>query len=144
MWKTLGQATLWKTEINFNIQNSEALSRPDNSGNRHRSKSKTELRIIINRKFTHISNGNAGSLLPPHYHTEPRLVLHNAVGHAHLAAQGRHEQHNLKQDTAVYPYIYRLQSQSMASMIRVKKLEKSITFFQLKKFKHHIKYTVPS
>jgi len=42
------------------------------------------------------SDGHAGGGLPASDATQPRLVLDNAVGHAHLTAQGGQEQNKLQ------------------------------------------------
>ena len=45
--------------------------------------------------------------LPVHHTSQASLALHNGVGHSHLAAQGRQEQHDLKTWHQVSHFIYK-------------------------------------
>ncbi len=44
----------------------------------------------------YVGDCQAGASLPPGHPPEPSLVLHDAVGHTHLAAKGGQEKHDLQ------------------------------------------------
>jgi len=48
---------------------------------------------------TYVGDGHASGGLPPGHSAQPRLVLDNAVGHTHLAAQGGQEQNQLRDNS---------------------------------------------
>ena len=58
-----------------------------------------------------LSDGQTGGSLAADHTSQTSLVLHNAVGDAHLAAQGRQEQHNLEEIMFSQTYLLVISSQ---------------------------------
>ena len=53
------------------------------------------LLVLCFGKSTHVGDGQARAGLPPGDAAEAGLVLHDAVGNAHLAAEGGQEENEL-------------------------------------------------